>query len=95
MRRLLTAREIAIWVGCFLSISVVLVVIGFTSDDPDSALYAALDLRRITAAEVTWEGRDQGPLAPVSPPVRFGFSSTPKAPSIVRVTTTVVPDPTR
>ena len=39
--------------------------------------YAALDLRRIVAAAVRWEGRDQGPLAPVAPPVRFGFGSTP------------------
>ena len=42
MRRLLSAREIAIWAVFFLLVSIALVVTGFTSDDPDSALYAAL-----------------------------------------------------
>jgi hypothetical protein len=51
--------------------------------------YAALDLRRIAAAEVTWEGVDQGPPAPVDPPVRFGFGSTPAGPSVVRILTLV------
>ena len=51
--------------------------------------YAALDLRRIVAARVRWEGRDQGPLAPVEPPVRFGFGSTPAEPSLVRMVTLV------
>ncbi|MGE0025975.1 MAG: hypothetical protein AB7O78_08610 [Thermoleophilia bacterium] len=51
--------------------------------------YAARDLRRITTAAVRWEGRDQGPMAPVDPPVRFGFGSTPRAPSLVRITTFV------
>lgn len=52
-------------------------------------LYAALDLHRITSAGVRWEGVDQGGLAPVLPPVRFGFASTPAAPSLVRVVTLV------
>jgi hypothetical protein len=52
-------------------------------------LYAALDLHRVRAAEVRWRGADQGPLAPVAPPVRFGFGSTPRAPSVVRVVTLV------
>jgi hypothetical protein len=51
--------------------------------------YAALDLRRIVAAAVRWESADQGPLAPVAPPVRFGFGSTPAAPSLVRIVTLV------
>jgi hypothetical protein len=51
--------------------------------------YGARDLHRVTTALVRWEGVDQGPLAPVSPPVRFGFGSTPTAPSLVRVTTLV------
>jgi hypothetical protein len=53
--------------------------------------YAALDLHRITAATVSWEGRDAGALAPVDPPVRFGFGSTPRDPSLVRVVTLVRP----
>lgn len=51
--------------------------------------YAALDLRRIVAARVRWDGVDQGTLAPVEPPVRFGFGSTPAAPSLVRMVTLV------
>jgi hypothetical protein len=51
--------------------------------------YGALDLHRLTAAVVRWEGEDQGPLTPVRPPVTFGFGSTPTAPSLVRITTLV------
>ncbi|MEJ2864104.1 hypothetical protein [Actinomycetospora flava] len=51
--------------------------------------YGARDLHRVTAASVRWEGADQGPLAPVSPPVRFGFGSTPRSPSLVRITTLI------
>lgn len=51
--------------------------------------YAALDLHRVTAATVTWDGADQGAPAPVDPPVRFGFGSTPREPSLTRVTTIV------
>ena len=51
--------------------------------------YGALDLHRIVAAELTWEGVDQGPVAPVDPPVRFGFGSTPARPSLVRIVTLV------
>jgi hypothetical protein len=58
-------------------------------------LYAALDLRRITAAELRWEGAGQGPLAPVDPPVRFGFGSTPARPSLVRIVTLVRQPPGR
>jgi hypothetical protein len=53
--------------------------------------YAALDLRRVRAASFRWRGVDQGPLAPVDPPVRFGFGSTPRTPSIVRIVTQVRP----
>lgn len=51
--------------------------------------YAALDMRRIVAAATRWDGTDQGALAPVDPPVRFGFGSTPAAPSLVRMVTLV------
>ena len=51
--------------------------------------YAALDLHRITGARVVWDGVDQGRLAPVTPPVRFGFGSTPPMPSLVRVITLI------
>jgi hypothetical protein len=52
--------------------------------------YAALDLHVITAASVRWEGVDQGALAPVEPPVRFGFGSTPRRPSLARIVTLVL-----
>lgn len=52
-------------------------------------LYAALDLHRIAGARVVWCGVDQGRLAPVTPPVRFGFGSTPPTPSLVRVITLI------
>lgn len=51
--------------------------------------YGAQDLHRIVAATTTLDGVDQGPLRPVSPPVRFGFGSTPTAPSWVRITTLI------
>lgn len=54
--------------------------------------YGARDLHRVEAAVVRWRGADQGPLAPVRPAVRFGFGSTPAAPSLVRVTTSISRD---
>ncbi|MYQ45266.1 hypothetical protein GTW40_09360 [Streptomyces sp. SID4985] len=51
--------------------------------------YGARDLRRVTAAKAVYEGRDLGAMGPVAPPVLFGFGSTPRGPSQVRVTTTV------
>ena len=51
--------------------------------------YGATDVRRIVTATGSWEGRDLGTLAPVDPPCRFGFSSTPRTPSVTRVVTTV------
>jgi len=51
--------------------------------------YGATDEHRVCAVDVTLDGRSLGCLADVDPPVRFGFSSTPRRPSIVAVTTTV------
>jgi len=51
--------------------------------------YAALDLHAVSAACVRWDGVDQGGLAPVAPPVRFGFGSTPRRPSLTRIVTLV------
>lgn len=55
--------------------------------------YGARDLHRVTDARVRWQGEDQGALTPVRPPVRFGFGSTPTAPSLVRITTVIRHDP--
>jgi len=52
-------------------------------------LYAATDRHRVRAIEGSWNETDLGDLRDVDPPVRFGFSSTPRQPSIVEVTTTV------
>jgi hypothetical protein len=51
--------------------------------------YGAHDLRAVTAVRAAWNGRALGALAPVDPPVRFGFGSTPRRPAIVAVTTTI------
>lgn len=51
--------------------------------------YGAVDVRRLLSIEGVWEGTPLGSLAPVHPPVRFGFSSTPSAPSMTTVVTTV------
>ena len=51
--------------------------------------YGATDQHRIAAVEARLDGEDLGALADVWPPVRFGFSSTPRTPSLVSVTTTI------
>lgn len=51
--------------------------------------YGATDQRRVTAVRATLGGQDLGALAPVDPPVRFGFSSAPSAPSHVVLRTTI------
>jgi hypothetical protein len=51
--------------------------------------YGATDQHRLDAVDAVLDGRDLGMLTDVWPPVRFGFSSTPRRPSVVSVTTTV------
>jgi hypothetical protein len=51
--------------------------------------YGATDQHRLTSVRATLDGEDLGPLTDVWPPVRFGFSSTPRTPSIVAVTATI------
>jgi hypothetical protein len=51
--------------------------------------YGAWDLHPLVSVTARWQGTDLGPMADVCPPVRFGFGSTPRRPSIVRLTTTV------
>lgn len=52
--------------------------------------YAATDLRAVTAMEGRLDGIRLGALAPVDPPCRFGFGSTPRTPSVTTLVTTVV-----
>lgn len=51
--------------------------------------YGAHDLHRLAAAETRWDGADLGPLRPLEPPVRFGFGSSPRDPSVTDLVTTV------
>ncbi len=51
--------------------------------------YGATDLRDVSALSGTWRGTPLGDLAPVEPPCRFGFSSTPTRPGVTTVVTTV------
>jgi hypothetical protein len=52
--------------------------------------YGATDTHRVVAITGSFEGDDLGGLADVDPPCRFGFSSTPRRPSVTAVVTTVV-----
>lgn len=60
-----------------------------TAGDGRREFYGAHDVRQITALSGTWRGQDLGDLAPVDPPPDFGFSSTPRRPSVTEVTTTI------
>jgi hypothetical protein len=51
--------------------------------------YGATDLRLATSASGSFDGNPLGALAPVDPPCRFGFSSTPRTPSVTSVVTTI------
>ena len=51
--------------------------------------YGAWDLHPLLGVIAHWQGADLGSMANVCPPVRFGFGSTPRRPSIVRLTTTI------
>ena len=51
--------------------------------------YGVLRSRHLTAVTGRYAGQDLGTLAPLHPPVQFGFSSAPASPQIVSVTTTI------
>lgn len=51
--------------------------------------YGATDARTVTSLAGSFDGAGLGSLAPVDPPCRFGFSSTPRRPSVTTVVTTV------
>lgn len=51
--------------------------------------YGATSVVAVTAIAGSWRGSDLGSLAPVDPPCRFGFSSTPERPSVTSVVTTI------
>jgi len=51
--------------------------------------YGATDVHQVTGLTGWFDDTDLGALAAVDPPCRFGFSSTPKRPSVTDVVTTV------
>ena len=51
--------------------------------------YGATDVHAVNAARGTFDGIDLGGLAPVDPPPRFGFSGTPRRPSVTSLVTTI------
>lgn len=51
--------------------------------------YGATSVVAVTAIFGRWRAADLGTLAPVDPPCHFGFSSTPRRPSVTRVVTTI------
>jgi hypothetical protein len=51
--------------------------------------YGATDNHAVASLTGTFDGRDLGVLAPIDPPPRFGFSSTPRSPSLTSVVSTV------
>jgi hypothetical protein len=51
--------------------------------------YGATDAHGVRALTGSFDGCDLGGLRPVDPPCRFGFTSTPRRPSVTSVVTTV------
>lgn len=51
--------------------------------------YGATDVREVVAIRGRFDGADLGDLAPVDPPCDFGFSSTPRRPSVTDLVSTI------
>lgn len=51
--------------------------------------YAARQVRLVATASARWRGEDLGDLAPLTPPVHFGFASAPARPSLTALTSYV------
>jgi hypothetical protein len=51
--------------------------------------YGVTGARRVTGITGTWGDTDLGSIAPLDPPVRFGFASMPSTPQIVTVTSII------
>ncbi|ROS78881.1 hypothetical protein [Cellulomonas sp. PhB143] len=52
--------------------------------------YGATDVHAVLQVSARWDGDDLGALRDVDPPVRFGFGSSPRRPTVTRLVTTVV-----
>jgi hypothetical protein len=53
--------------------------------------YGATDVHAVAAVSGRFDAADLGGLAPVDPAPAFGFSSTPRRPSVTRLVTTISP----
>ncbi len=51
--------------------------------------YGVTGAHGVTGVRGTWAGEPLGSLAPLDPPVRFGFASMPRSPQVVDVETTI------
>ncbi|WP_083392845.1 hypothetical protein [Curtobacterium sp. MMLR14_010] len=51
--------------------------------------YGVTGAHDVTGVRGTWAGEPLGDLAPLDPPVRFGFASMPRIPQVVDVETTI------
>jgi hypothetical protein len=51
--------------------------------------YGVRDLHTVIDLTATWSGIPLGTLAPIRPPITFGFGSVPPTPTLIRVTTTI------
>jgi hypothetical protein len=51
--------------------------------------YAARQVLAVASASASWRGADLGTLAPLTPPVRFGFASAPARPTLTALTSYV------
>lgn len=52
--------------------------------------YGVTGAHDVTGVRGTWAGEPLGTLAPLDPPVRFGFASMPRIPQVVDVETTIL-----
>lgn len=60
-----------------------------TAGESRTEYYGAYDVRRIDWISGSFDGRDLGHLREVRPPVRFGFGSTPREPTLTWLVTTI------
>jgi hypothetical protein len=88
-------RRLSTWPGWLILINPLARVIlsgvrtAGSAKEGASEFYGAYDVHTVTTATGSWRGRPLGSLAPVSPPVTFGFGSTPSAPAVTSLVTTI------
>jgi hypothetical protein len=61
-----------------------------TAQEGRREYYGATGTRSVRSSSGSFDGAALGPLRPVEPPCRFGFSSTPRRPGVTTLVTTVV-----